>query len=131
MDVLDDQKIKENIAAIDEAADADKQMKEIKEAAGLSSKYRKNIYVCREENCRHHIVTRDLHEGVTPMFISCVTPGCNGSMNSSMYRVWDESMKASHEWYKPTAIEVLSDGERSHVEQGGLLIRRIDRNSNP
>ncbi|MCK1407638.1 hypothetical protein [Bradyrhizobium sp. 76] len=84
---------------------------------------KKNIYVC--EKCKGHIVTVDIDRGVTPFTIDCkATVFCDGWMKSSMYRVFDQSMKASFEWYRPTAIEVLSPGAQHHVDQGGLLIRK-------
>jgi hypothetical protein len=84
----------------------------------------RNIYTC--DACFGHIVTVDLVEGVTPFMISCrATEGCKGTMQSSMYRVFDQRMKPSHEWYKPdaTELETLKPGTREHVEKGGLLIR--------
>lgn len=85
---------------------------------------RKNIYTCT--SCGAHIVTEDRDEGVTPFMIACRIPApiCGGMMQSSMYYVFDQRMLAGWEWYKPTAVEVLTDGERDHVERGGLLLRR-------
>ena len=88
---------------------------------------KKNIYVCQK--CSEHIVTVDRDNGVTPFMIRCeATSGCDGFMKSSMYRVFDQEMKASHEWYLPTAAEIagLSDWEREHVRNGGLLLRKAD-----
>jgi hypothetical protein len=85
---------------------------------------RKNIYVC--EKCFGHIVTVDRDSGTTPMFLGChATAGCDGMMQSSFYRVWDQSIGASHEWYRPTEPEkaALDDATLAHVEQFGLLIR--------
>jgi hypothetical protein len=81
----------------------------------------RNIYTCKE--CHSHIVTQDADEGVTPFGIKCKAPGCDGTMYSSMYRVFDQSMRAYWEWYRPTVLEVLTPGERAHVDQGGLLLR--------
>lgn len=47
-------------------------------------------------------------------------------MNSSFYRVFDQQISAAWEWYKPSLTSALSDGERDHVEKGGLLLREID-----
>jgi len=90
---------------------------------------RLNIYVC--ETCRGHIVTRDRDAGVTPFMVGCrATPGCDGMMKSSMYRVFDQSMAESHEWYRPdSGPEGLSPGLRAHVEQGGLLLRPVAANA--
>lgn len=86
-----------------------------------------NIYTCRL--CGGHIVTIDKDEGSTPFQLACrATEGCNGPMQSSMYRVFDQGMRPSHEWYKPDQHECehLSDGERQHVGMGGLLLRELD-----
>lgn len=83
---------------------------------------KKNIYVCLK--CKGHIVTVDLERGVTPFMLRCrATVSCDGDMQSSMYRVFDQEIRADHEWYRPTAAEVLTAREREHVEKGGLLIR--------
>ncbi|UPJ43913.1 hypothetical protein IVB40_07540 [Bradyrhizobium sp. 40] len=84
---------------------------------------KKNIYVC--EKCKGHIVTVDLERGVTPFMVDCrATHGCKGMMKSSMYRVFDQEIRADHEWYRPTAIQTLSPWERDHVSRGGLLLRK-------
>lgn len=85
---------------------------------------KKNIYTC--EVCHKHIVTVDRDAGVTPFTVACqCTSGCKGWMKSSLYRVFDQSMKPSHEWYRPSAVVVLTGWEKDHVEKGGLLFRRI------
>lgn len=84
----------------------------------------KNIYTCRA--CRGHIVTRDVEPGVTPFMIRCeATTGCTGMMHSSFYRVFDGTMAASHEWYRPEVAQVMEPGVRRHVEKGGLVLRKI------
>ena len=80
-----------------------------------------NIYTCRE--CGSHIVTKDVDDGVTPFLVGCKSPGCKGLMQSSMYRVFDQAMKHSWEWYKPNSLAGLSGSEREHVRMGGLLMR--------
>lgn len=81
-----------------------------------------NIYTC--EKCRGHIVTRDVDQGVTPFSIACrARHGCGGWMQSSMYRVFDQTMRESHQWYRPPTIQVLTGGEHEHVKNGGLLLR--------
>ncbi len=85
---------------------------------------RLNIYTC--EACGTHIVTRDADAGVTPFMTSCkVIPGCKGWMRSSMYRVFDQTMFATHEWYRPEAKELArkSPSVIEHVRHGGLLLR--------
>lgn len=81
-----------------------------------------NIYVC--ESCHGHIVTRDRDAGVTPFLVACkCTPGCTGFMKSSMYRVFDQSMAETHEWYRPDNLDGLARHTIDHVRNGGLLLR--------
>ena len=92
----------------------------------MSYQSKKNIYTCRK--CFGHIVTVDVDEGVTPFMVKCrATAGCDGTMQSSMYRVFDQSMRPDYEWYKPPVLQVLSPGERQHVAQGGLLLRKATK----
>ena len=85
-------------------------------------KGKKNIYVC--DTCKGHVVTMDRDHGVTPFMIECkATAFCNGMMKSSMYRVFDQDMRAGYEWYKPTAPVAVH--LQHHVDQGGLLLRKI------
>lgn len=96
-----------------------------------------NIYTC--EGCRAHIVTRDLTEGVTSFMLSAMEycPNRCGQeihginrvmMTSSMYRVWDQSMREDYQWYSPTAEQLVTDdigpARREHVAKGGLLLRK-------
>lgn len=92
---------------------------------GEYSHRRLNIYTC--DTCREHIVTEDIDRGVTPFLISCEY--CTrGKMRSSMYRVFDLSMKEGYHWYTPSADELERDTPwaREHVEKGGLLLRKAD-----
>jgi hypothetical protein len=83
---------------------------------------RKNIFVCAA--CGGHIVTVDLDEGVQPLAISChATLGCRGLMKSSLYKVFDQSIRAAYEFYRPPAIKILTPAEASTVANGGLLLR--------
>ena len=87
---------------------------------------KKNIYVC--QTCFGHIVTRDVCDGVTPFMLKCrATQDCNGSMESSFYRVFRQDIRASYEWYSPDLPEraSLSHGVREHVAKGGLLLRAV------
>lgn len=98
-------------------------MTEVEEKVeGIGFAGKKNIYTCTD--CGAHIVTVDRDRGVTPLTIGC--QACGGTMRSSMYRVFDQAMRASHEWYKPPVIQLLSPGELEHVKRGGLLLRRIE-----
>lgn len=92
----------------------------------MSFQGKKNIYVC--QLCFGHIVTVDTDHGTTPFMIECkVTDGCRGLMESSFYRVFDQRIKPSHEWYKPEAAEVAEKSVhiKQHVEMGGLLLREV------
>lgn len=81
-----------------------------------------NIYTC--ELCRGFIVTRDVNEGVTPFMTNCrATPQCSGMMKSSFYRVFDQSMRETHQWYRPPADQVLPPHYAEHVRKGGLILR--------
>lgn len=85
-------------------------------------KGKKNIYTC--DTCGGHIVTVDIDAGVTPFMIACkVAETCEGRMRSSLYRVFDQSMRASFEWYRPGAPQSLSAHTLDHVMKGGLLLR--------
>lgn len=92
------------------------------EASGRSMKGRLNIYTC--DTCRGHIVTRDLDTGVTPFMTGCkATAECQGSMRSSMYNVFDQTMQASLIWRRPVISDLLKPHVLEHVLRGGLLLR--------
>lgn len=92
------------------------------EAGRNSYKDQLNIYTC--DTCRGHVVTRDIATGVTPFMTLCrATPECKGLMRSSMYRVFDQSMRASLVWDRPAFLESTDPGYRDHVERGGLILR--------
>lgn len=95
----------------------------------------KNMYVC--EKCSEGFITVDRDEGTTPFITDCkITPGCKGHAKSSFYRIFDQSVKASWEWYKPTEDELQkiilgktfyhAQSIRDHVKHGGLLLRKIN-----
>lgn len=93
----------------------------VRVAAPEGFKDKKNIYTC--DQCHGHIVTVDVDDGVTPFMISCYAhPRCKGTMRSSGYRVFDQTMAASHEWYRPAPVDV-KPAEVDHVLRGGLLLR--------
>lgn len=86
----------------------------------------KNVYCC--DTCRKHMVTRDKDAGTTPFIVSCqLTPRCRGKMYSSLYRVFDpqDRLMPTHEWYKPSVLEVIPPQLADHVQKGGLLLRPI------
>lgn len=84
-----------------------------------------NIYTC--DRCRGHVVTRDKDEGTTPFMLICVaTAGCTGRMKSSMYNVFDQSMREDFIWRRATAPEVaaMKRGEKMHHDKGGLFLAK-------
>lgn len=107
---------------------------------------RLNAYWC--ESCNGYIVTIDIDEGVTPMFLACRVKGdpadpgndCRGRMHSMMYPAlpWPATdgfntaipTVPTWEWYKPDAQEMKRYRRRGdaetieHVRKGGLLLRR-------
>jgi hypothetical protein len=100
---------------------------------------KRNIYECAKG---HKTVTVDTAEGVTAFTISC--PACEESGESveafsSFYRV-PQTSKPTHEWYKPTKEDLIKlqaecqpyqfDNIMDHVNQGGLLFRKIQEVSN-
>ena len=85
----------------------------------------KNIYTCVK--CGAHIVTIDRDDGTTPFMIACKVPHCSAAMQSSFYQVFDQGIRAYWEWYKPNAIQALTQNEYAHVDKGGLLLRAIPR----
>lgn len=93
------------------------------EETGQSNKGKLNIYTCN--TCRAFIVTRDLDTGVTPFMTGCRQEGCQGWMQSSFYRVYDQAMRASLVWARPKAIiaDLLKPHVLEHVLKGGLLLR--------
>lgn len=81
-----------------------------------------NTYTCK--TCGKRIVTKDVNEGTTSMFLLCrATRGCSGTMRSGMYQV-DQSLTPTHEWYTPEKLP-KDPAMRQHVEMGGLMLREI------
>lgn len=119
-----------NTAAIAEAVKREAEAKATREKLGRDAAGefhgKKNIYVC--ESCFGHIVTVDRDAGVTPFMLQCkASDGCKGMMKSSLYRVFDQSIGADHEWFRPESVEGLAIWEKSHVSNGGLLLRAVTR----
>lgn len=108
----------------------------------MSFKDRKNAYYC--DQCKGYVVTLDVDDGVTPMFLACRVKGdptdpanaCKGTSRSMMYpdEPWPEKdgwgqpipTEPGWEWYAPDADEVakLDENTAEHVSKGGLLLRR-------
>jgi len=86
----------------------------------MENKPKINAYICPK---LHVTITRDCEEGVTPFIILC--PKCQGHAKSQMYTV-EQNLTPTHEWYKPSTYEGLSDNQITHVKNGGLLLRKIE-----
>lgn len=117
----------------------------------MTFKNQKNAYWC--ESCGGYIVTIDVDDGVTPMFLSCRVMGdigpentCHGKMRSMMYpdEPWPVEDPAgipiptipTWEWYMPDPKEVkrLKRKNRElyeHIHKGGLVLRKISDGSGP
>lgn len=113
-----------------------------------------NAWKC--DQCGKVTVCRDLHTGVTPMFLACRrTEGCQGTGASAGYPPgpippWITEHLA-WEWYRPSQVErkriekkarqrsvftgeMTPEAQReaatlSHIDQGGLLLRPIEKGS--
>jgi len=110
-------------------------------------KGKRNGYTCR--GCGWRVVTINRDDGVTPFLIGCQndvpsgedlakakaagqafgSSGCGAFMESAFYRV-PQDLEPSHEWYAPGERERKrmrrkGDPNLEHVENGGLLLRRI------
>jgi hypothetical protein len=91
-------------------------------------KGRKNVYTC--QMCGESFVTIDRDEGTTPFMTKCHEDDCIGNAQSAFYRV-DQSLPATHEWYRASDVEVRTRGPgwRGHHEMGGLFLRKIKAES--
>lgn len=99
-----------------------------------------NAYYC--DSCGGYIVTEDIDEGVTPMFLACRVLGdpsdpantCKGQSRSMMYpkRPWPEKdgngtpipTEPAWEWFRPENLNGLTSGMCDHVKRGGLILRQ-------
>ncbi len=99
----------------------------------------RNAYICK--TCRRVTLIVHIHRGTTPFLIDC--EACGESAQSFMYVLPPvlslpqgfKALEPTKEWYSPifgvspVAYQhtlrnmKLSDGERKHVEMGGLLLR--------
>ncbi len=94
--------------------------------AGFQGK--KNAYTCG--GCGFQFVTVDTDDGTTPFLTSCQRQNdkgdrcCGGTAQSSMYRI-DQSLPATHEWYRMTDGEAAKHNAavRQHHTMGGLMLR--------
>ena len=88
-----------------------------------------NVYTCPKG---HKTVTIDTDEGVTPMKLMCRQKDDDGKHNctewaSSAWYNCDQSQKPEYEWYRPASLKGLNQGEKEHVELGGLLLRKLKK----
>ena len=87
-----------------------------------------NVYTCKV--CGSERITKDIHTGVTPMFMPCTQDNgdCTGIAVSGMYST-PISKEAGWEWYRPNTLEFgnlqRAGHHRDHVMRGGLLIREV------
>ena len=83
-----------------------------------------NVYSCSRG---HRTVTVDREDGTTPGGIRCKTRGCRESAWSSWYAAWRRLLTPTHEFIRPDAAihAKLDAAARDHVDQGGLILRRI------
>lgn len=84
---------------------------------------KKNRYTCQA--CNSHYITVDRDDGTTPFMAPCQVSFCKGMAQSEFYRI-DQSLPASHEWYRATAAEArgMKPNSRQHHDMGGLFLRR-------
>jgi hypothetical protein len=78
------------------------------------------VYTCP---LNHKTVTRDMADGVTPMFLGCKHEGCDKMASSCMYTC-DQEQAHTHEWYKPENINKVPRDLQEHVKLGGLILRK-------
>lgn len=100
---------------------------------------KKNIYTCTKE---HKIVTIDIADGTTPMFIGCPIKGCGAQAQSQFYEDVNEKLTPAYEWFRPDDHQVMTevrklteeegdvDGFIDHLHQGGLIMRKHTPNEN-
>jgi hypothetical protein len=116
----------------------------------LAEPDRINAYIC--DTCGQATVTRDVHKGVTPMFLACRASGdvgsCKGQGSSCMYDLRMYAIRTGHpwwgkaleqqrwpepqwEWFMPTLrerrrIERRDPALGEHLRRGGLHLRRVE-----
>lgn len=88
---------------------------------------RYNAYRC--EKCSLFTVVVHVDAGVTPMFLTCKTPDCDGMATSIGYPqgAVPEKLKRScrFEWYRPDHKEWnrMEPEMKDHIARGGLALR--------
>lgn len=84
---------------------------------------KKNRYTCQK--CNSYYITIDKDDGTTPFMAPCQVRLCDGMAQSEFYRV-DQSMPATHEWYRAGDIEARSMKMHlcQHHDWGGLFLRK-------
>lgn len=97
-----------------------------------------NYYRCTK--CHRILVTVDVQEGVTPMFLACNGPiadrgrmsRCDGDLVSAMYpptKTWPPvaQREPTAEWAVPDKVSLkrMPQATKDHVAKGGLLLRPL------
>ncbi len=90
---------------------------------------KRNAYICPK--CRYLTLTVHIHKGVTPFMLLCKNPfvvgGCNGMAISFGYQMPGAlsmpNIQPLFEWYKPEPEQKLQKWEKTHVNNGGVLLR--------
>lgn len=78
-------------------------------------------YVCKNI---HSTITIDNEDsGITPFLIQCPECDLQASVKPNYVH---ENRKITHEWYKPTTFENLTQLEIDHIKNGGLLLRKLN-----
>lgn len=80
----------------------------------------KDIYTC--VHCKRRLITAEADSGTVPQLIDCIF--CP-SLMVSQFRRKDQSLTATHEWYRPSndELSVMNQTVKDHVSQGGLILR--------
>lgn len=83
-----------------------------------------NVYSC---TCGHRMVTIDREDGTTPGGMRCKGRRCHELAWSNWYAAWCQVLTPTHEFIRPDAATYakLDGPARDHVDQGGLILRRI------
>lgn len=86
-----------------------------------------DVYECSNPQCNHIVYSTYIDKGVTPFCIVC--DKCNNFMGHT--NTFPTIMiPVNIEWYRPTFEEYqkLSEAEKEHVINGGLLKRKKQNN---
>jgi hypothetical protein len=87
-----------------------------------------NGYTC--EKCKAVTMVIHADPGVTPMFLGCKQPDCDGRAVSMGYPPGSppkQLLPAKWEWYRPELDDPIlkEPGMMEHVSRGGLALREL------